>query len=250
MSRAKVKADCRADNRGGQWVGIPKCLVDSAAYRALSAEARAILLEIASRMNGYNNGKIGISQRELVSSLGCHNRKVIAGIAQLVEHGFLVVNVEGKWKERQAREYRLTFVSTKGAPATNDYLGWTPTKKKSGGAKVAPAAFRSDATAAPMRSFLGATAASGKSDMFEKTAVSSNEPDATLAPLITKPSLGSHFGISNHPRNTIAPSAAPACERCGIPFASNVKSKRFCSEACRKSAEGARRYTRSQETAV
>jgi hypothetical protein len=49
MARSKVKADYRADTRGGSWAGLPVCLIESPAYRHLSLYARAILVETPPR---------------------------------------------------------------------------------------------------------------------------------------------------------------------------------------------------------
>ncbi len=86
MGSRKVKADCRADTRGGPWAGIPVCVINSAAFRDCSVHARAILIELVARMNGCNNGKIAVSQREF-AALRCHARKVVRGIVELWEHG-------------------------------------------------------------------------------------------------------------------------------------------------------------------
>jgi hypothetical protein len=132
--RAKQKADHRADNRGGPWAGLPHCVIDSLAYRDLSLWSRAVLTEIVREMNGYNNGEIGLSQRQLANRLGTSNfRQIGRAIAELMEHGFIDIAVEGKWKQRLARQYRLTFVNTgspgRYRPATNEYRHWQPTRK-------------------------------------------------------------------------------------------------------------------------
>src|SRR5438045_3601597 len=103
MARRKIKADCRADTRGGRWAGIPLQVIDSAAYRDCSVHARAILVELVARMNGWNNGSIAASHRELRAALRCGQRKIVRGIAELMEHGLIDVASEGKWKERLAR---------------------------------------------------------------------------------------------------------------------------------------------------
>ena len=142
MKRSKVKADCRADTRGGRWAGIPVCLIKSAAYRDLGLWARAALVELVARMNGSNNGKLHLSTTELCEAIGTTNRrKACAVMVELMEHGFIDVTAEGQWKQRQAREYRLTFVTMKRGnlieAATNEYLSWKP-KVKSGGDGVSP----------------------------------------------------------------------------------------------------------------
>jgi len=134
--RKKQQADNRADPRGGAWAGLPHCVLDSPAYRHLGLCGRAVLVEIVREMNGYNNGKIGISQRQLSERLRTTNFAAISrAIAELVSHGLIDVAVEGVWKQRMARQYRLTFVSTGSVetfrPATNEYRDWRPTEKSS-----------------------------------------------------------------------------------------------------------------------
>jgi len=132
MTRRKIKADCRGDTRGGGWAGIPICVINSAAYRSCSVHARAILVELVARMNGYNNGSIAVSHRALREALRCSPRKGVQGVVELMERGLIDIAVEGGWKERMAREYRLTFVSKKHAAATNEYRAWAPPRAKSG----------------------------------------------------------------------------------------------------------------------
>lgn len=135
MGKGKARADCRADTRGGAWAGIPVCVVNSPAYRDLSLWARAILVELVARMNGYNNGRIALSVAEICKALNNSSRSRAAkAIAELMEHGFIDVTHEAMWKERKAREYRITFVTTAYPPfgATNDYRNWEPRKQNSG----------------------------------------------------------------------------------------------------------------------
>jgi len=68
------------------------CVINSAAFHDCSVHARAILIELVARMNGCNNGKIAVSQREF-AALRCHARKVVRGIVELWEHGLLDVTV-------------------------------------------------------------------------------------------------------------------------------------------------------------
>ena len=135
MGKRKARADCRADTRGGAWAGIPVCVVNSPAYRDLSLWARAILVELVARMNGYNNGQIALSVAEICTALGNSNRgKAAKAIAELMEHGFIDLSAEANWKHKKAREYRLTFVTTAYPPfgATNDYRKWEPRKQNRG----------------------------------------------------------------------------------------------------------------------
>jgi hypothetical protein len=162
-------SDDRADTRGGGWVGIPQCVVDSPAYRDLTVTARAVLIEIVRRFNGYNNGGIVVSQRQIAEGLKTSNfRKIVAAVDELMTHGLIGVPVESLWKERKAREYRLTFVSTSDSGslsrATNDYDHWRPTGK-----------FGADkASAEPAKSAAEASSAVRKFDDEASTRISAH----------------------------------------------------------------------------
>lgn len=254
----KQKADCRADTRGGPWAGIPKCLIDSAAYRDLSLHARAVLVELVARMNGYNNDAIAVSQRELVEALRCTPRYVGPAIAELMDHGILDVTVEGQWKTRQARQYRLTFISTKSAPATNEYLRWTPTPKQSRGShgeaetaksashgeteRLHPASYGEAARGVRLREAPVLSASHGEpliSKPYPPAPEGERKGDDGLSSNTPKPA-GHYFAhVTDEPR---------CCEQCGGAFmlerTDRAYPRRFCSETCRKRAERARAYER------
>lgn len=139
MAKAKSKAPHCADTRAKEglrgFAGLPISVVKSDAYRRLSLIARAILVEMVATMNGNNNGSIHKSYAELAAALNRKNQAPIGpAIAELMEHGLLDISADALWRERKAREYRLTFVNTTdsiGRPikATNDYLKWAPRVK-------------------------------------------------------------------------------------------------------------------------
>jgi hypothetical protein len=131
----KAKAPNQADTKGKGWIGLPKVVAMSHAYRTLSYPARATLIEIMFYFNGHNNGKIGISQRQIMEALGTSSpHTVIDAIIELIDHGLIEVTVEGEWRPRMARQYRLTFVSTMQGilpvRATNDYLQFDGDRKR------------------------------------------------------------------------------------------------------------------------
>lgn len=237
MARAKIKADCRADTKGGSWAGIPKCLIDSPAYRALSLHARAVLVEMVSRMNGYNNGSLTAPQRDLIASLRCSASLVSKAIGQLIEHGIVAVEADAKWKSNRAREYRLTFVTTKGAGATNDYLRWTPIKAKSIGAAAVSVPGPGDTAAVSARRGFDTAAVSRIEAARDKVPAAGDTPAVRL--------------INNHTPEL----QRSGCERCGAPipdapFRNAAAKKRFCSEQCRKAAESARGHQRRRQSTV
>jgi hypothetical protein len=128
--RRGAKSDHRADTRGGRFVGLPHVVVESEAYRHLSPIERAVLVEILARFTGYNNGEIAISYRELAHRLNRKNEAPFGpAVAKLIVHGLIDIATEARWKDRRAREYRLTFISTtdgagRHVAATNEYRSW------------------------------------------------------------------------------------------------------------------------------
>ncbi len=195
MARGKQKADHRADNRGGPWAGLPHVVLDSLAYRHLSLWGRAVLIEIVRTMNGYNNGEIGISQRQLAERLHTSNFKQIGrAIAELMAHGFLDIVIEGRWKQGKAREYRLTFVNT-GSPghykaATNEYRDWQP-RAKSGAEPVSANKPRTDEPVSANPSAFAEPVSANPNGKLPKTSFRSAEP---VSSLISKPYPCADFG--------------------------------------------------------
>ncbi len=271
MARGKAKTDHRADTRGGGWTGLPHVVQDSVAYRDLSLWARAVLLEIVREFNGYNNGEIVLSVSQICERLGNTNRgKAGRAIAELMEHGFIDVEADAKWKQRLAREYRLTFV-TSGKfpalrPASNDYQRWgsekirgndaLPETPLTGNASL-PEAERAGNAPLPDR-----FAALRKTADFAQEGVGVAGNDASL--LIDKPYHAPNEGGESAPFDTpnserpksgaailrFPDAGKPGCEHCQQPIplsrSPGPNVKRFCSERCRKTAETLRAKARKQ----
>lgn len=199
MGKRRVQADCKADTRGGRWAGIPVCVIESAAYRDCSVHAKAALVELVARMNGYNNGKIAVSQRQLTEALRCSPRKIVRCVAELMEHGLIDVQAEGKWKERMAREYRVTFVNTKNASASNDYVIWKPGRKSGATASVAKAGESGSGAIAGIRN-PDTPVVTASSPTGRKIPISENWPASDAVSLISKPYVGalSSWTIGRH----------------------------------------------------
>lgn len=104
--RRGAKSHHRADTRGGRFVGLPHVVLESEAYRHLTAMERAVLLEILARFNGYNNGEIAISFREFARRLNRKNEAPFgAAIVKLMSHGLIDIAADARWEDRRAREY-------------------------------------------------------------------------------------------------------------------------------------------------
>lgn len=123
-------------SKEGQYVPLPYAQLKSAAWRDLSGAAVKLWLELHTRFNGGNNGKLTLSFAEASEALSMGKATDQRAFAELVEHGFLELGKEGSWYHRRAHEWRLTTKPTHSAKgkeiATNEWRSWTPTKTKRG----------------------------------------------------------------------------------------------------------------------
>ncbi len=118
----------RQKSKDAHHVRLYDWLLHSAAYRSLSAVARALYTELADRHFGNNNGHIAFSVRQAEDAL--HVGKSTAGRAfeELQKRGFIIAERKGGFnlKERkgQATEWRLTeFWCGLQAP-TKEFMRW------------------------------------------------------------------------------------------------------------------------------
>lgn len=111
-----------------RYLRLPHYMLKSLAWRSLDATARCLFIEVAQRYNGANNGEIGLGVREAGSAL--HVRPQTAGVAfrRLIETGFLRVSRDSAFnvKSRLTREWTVTLFPTEQAPATHDFMKWSP----------------------------------------------------------------------------------------------------------------------------
>jgi DNA-binding transcriptional regulator YhcF (GntR family) len=95
------------------------------AWRQLSGIAAKAWFTINLMYNGFNNGAIGVSSRELGKRIGVHHSAAARAIRELENAGFLrCAKASSFSQKRQAAEYRLTHIadSVTGVAATKEYL--------------------------------------------------------------------------------------------------------------------------------
>lgn len=239
MSKKKQQAPCRPSTLGKKgFAGIPLSVMESPAYRALHLRSRAILFEVAARMNGYNNGKIVLSYEQIREATGCCNRDIAGAMAQLWRHGLIEFRECENWNQHKAREYRLTFVSSVSGsiilPATNDYLTWTPApidvaKRKKLGDTVQPATPCAGGTVQPAPQSAGDKAQPAEKPERRKTA-----KNATRVHLGAGDTVQPH--IYNHARDDF--SASPP-----RPFKGQGASDDDTRNGCQYGDDGARPFS-------
>lgn len=127
---------------GGQFVPLPYGLLRSDAWRSLSGPAVKLWLELHTRYNGGNNGKLHLSMKEAAEILGLGKATVKRAYDELIDKGFIALETPGNWYSRRAHDWRLTskpMHTPKGkTPPTLDWQHWRPPQKQKQGSHTEP----------------------------------------------------------------------------------------------------------------
>ena len=111
-------------------------LMQTAAWKSLSGNQRAIYIEMASRYDGSNNGRIVYSVREAAQALHIGKATAARDLIVLEERGFIVVMVRGAFnvKLKLATEWRLTEFNcdVTGTLPTKEFAKWSPQNPEHG----------------------------------------------------------------------------------------------------------------------
>jgi len=92
----------------GQFLALPRPLLDSVAFTTLSPASVCILLAVGKQYTGGNNGRL-IATPKWLSQYGFNSHDTIARARrELVEHGFLFQTVQGS-RPNRASWYALTW---------------------------------------------------------------------------------------------------------------------------------------------
>ena len=111
-------------------------MLTSPAWRSLRPVARALFVELVQRYNGFNNGTIGLGQREAALVLHVKPHTVGEAFKELQDRGFIVMTKDSGFDhKRLTREWRITTLPigdcrAPTARATNDYARWKPADEK------------------------------------------------------------------------------------------------------------------------
>ena len=125
-----------------QYTALPYAQLKSEAWRSLSGAAVKVWLELHTRFNGSNNGKVHLSLNEAAEILGLGKATVQRAYVELEEKGFIKLETAGNWYSRRAHDWRLTTkpmhrANGKDAP-TLDYQHWRKPKKTKCGSQADP----------------------------------------------------------------------------------------------------------------
>lgn len=119
----------KANKTGRTKNGLPHVrlhhwLLQSVAWSDLSANARALYVELAYRYRGTNNGRISLSVREAADRLRIGKDTAARAFAELQDAGFIKVTRQGFFHgpTRQATLWELTEYGVDGALPTKDFM--------------------------------------------------------------------------------------------------------------------------------
>jgi hypothetical protein len=127
---------------GARFIQLEYWILECAAFLALSPNAKVVLLFMLKRYDGGNNGKIGFGVRsgcfapqqgtgKLVDRpIGLSRSNVHRALNELVVAGFIRCTQPATFdQKRMTREWRLTWLSCNGQPATKDFVRQQSPKK-------------------------------------------------------------------------------------------------------------------------
>lgn len=99
-------------------------MLDSDAFRDLRGNAVKLLLRLATRYNGANNGAISMSTREALEEVNCSHNHAAELFHELADAGLIRATQKGSfhWKKRHATTWRLTWLECDGEPATKEFM--------------------------------------------------------------------------------------------------------------------------------
>ena len=145
MSRKRkgnsVNATGRAKYDGQQYLLLPYKLLRSPQFRGLNGNEVRVLIELASRHNGFNNGKIAVGMTDLAQMLHMSKSTVQRALEGLQMFGFIKCRKPGQFMGRLASEWEVTFLKSDGLKPSNE---WSQKKARNHKRKKKPKTLAED----------------------------------------------------------------------------------------------------------
>lgn len=130
------KPNATGRNNTSRFARLDHGLLKSNAYRALSPNARSLLVELTMLYNGENNGSLYLGIRDAAHRLGVADLTAATGaFDELRELGFIEMTVDSKFKsgssgQSRARCWRLTWEAGPGRKGPSmDFMNREPEPK-------------------------------------------------------------------------------------------------------------------------
>ena len=112
--RSYINAKGRSRYDDSQFLMVTHKMLQSPQFRSLNGNDVRVLLEICSRHNGYNNGRIGVGFEDLATTLMMSKSTVQRSLINLQNSKFLKLRKKGKFLGRIASEWEVTFLKSEG----------------------------------------------------------------------------------------------------------------------------------------
>lgn len=130
------RIDATGRNPTGRFARLDHAMLNTNAYRALSPNARSLLVELTMLENGSNNGSLYLSVRDAAYRLGVADLAAASrAFDDLTALGFIEMTKDAHFKVKaadksRARCWRLTWVPGPGRKApTSDFITREPAPK-------------------------------------------------------------------------------------------------------------------------
>lgn len=108
-------------------------MLKSEAWKSLTTQSRAVLIEIYARYNGTNNARISLSAREAAQLCKISKDTATRSFRELQEKGFIALETPGSFDRKvpHAAEWRLTEHrdDLNNKMPSRDFMNWRPAKK-------------------------------------------------------------------------------------------------------------------------
>jgi len=140
----------------GPFVAIPKAIMATPAWRAMTPEGRLLRIELRGwlRNDGLNNGNVRLSCRDGAKAIGLNKETIAHRFIELERFGFLRKTAEGFLGSDGrgiAAKYRFTDLAYGTHAATRDYEKWEGELFVSGAARRAKRARKKQKPVRPRR---------------------------------------------------------------------------------------------------
>lgn len=112
------------------FIALEKYMLASPAWTSLSPNARCAFIELLSKYNGRNNGRIGLSGRSLAEHLHISRATAARALNELTDRGFIEVARKCGFNQKsgvgRATEWRVTLYvcDTTGARPSKKFMHW------------------------------------------------------------------------------------------------------------------------------
>ncbi|MBP2294710.1 hypothetical protein [Azospirillum rugosum] len=126
----RSRSNATGRNETVRFIALPHYMLKCPAWRALSPNAKALLIDVWQRHNGANNGEIAYAVRE-AEGIGISRSSASRAFGELVELGFLKQRKASTFtlKTKEASTWELTAERFGDATPSKDFMRWQPAQR-------------------------------------------------------------------------------------------------------------------------